>query len=71
SQYGNYNRFDISFSKYIRRRKNALVAFASLNNIFDTKNESEALYNEDYTAKYFDYYQFRTMYFGLVWHLDY
>ena len=71
SQFENYNRFDISFSKYIRLKKNALITFISLNNIFDTKNESTALYNTDYSTKYFDFYQFRTIYFGLVWQLNY
>jgi hypothetical protein len=71
SRFENYTRFDISWSKYIRMKRNALVVFASLNNIFNTKNESDALYNADYSTKYFDYYQFRTVYFGLVWQLDY
>lgn len=71
AQYSNYNRFDISWSKYIRLKKNALITYASVNNIFNTKNEREALYNTDYSSKYFDYYQLRTIYFGLVWQLNY
>ncbi len=71
TKYGNYNRFDISWSKYIRFKKNAVIAYASLNNIFNTKNDREALYNTDYSSKYYDYYQLRIVYFGLVWHLNY
>ena len=71
SQYGNYNRFDVSLSKYIRMKKNAIITFISLNNIFDAKNESTALYNTDYSTKYFDFYQFRTIYFGMVCQLNY
>lgn len=71
AQYGNYNRLDISMSKYMRLKKNALIAFVSLNNIFNTKNENRALYDADYGNKNFDFYQFRTVYFGVVWQLNY
>lgn len=48
SKYNNYNHFDISLSKYIKMKKNALITFISLNNIFNTKNKSVALYSTDY-----------------------
>ena len=70
-QYGNYNRFDISLSKYIRMRNRALITFISLNNIFNKKNESNTLYDTSYSKKDFDYFQFRTLYFGFVWQLNY
>ena len=70
-QYGNYNRFDISLSKYIRIKNNALITFISLNNIFNKKNESNTLYNATYSQRDFDYFQFRTLYFGFVWQLNY
>ena len=70
-QYGNYNRFDISLSKYIRMRNKALITFISLNNILNKKNESNTLYNTSYSKKDFDYFQFRTVYFGFVWQLNY
>jgi hypothetical protein len=50
---------------------NALIAFISINNIFDIKNQRQAQYNFDYSKKHFDYYQFRTVYFGFVWQLNY
>ena len=71
TQYNNYNRFDLSISKYIRLKKNAMICFISLNNVFDTKNESSALYTADYSTKYYDYFQLRMVYFGLVWQLNY
>lgn len=37
----------------------------------DTKNESSALYTADYSTKYYDYFQLRMVYFGLVWQLNY
>lgn len=38
-QYGNYNRFDMSLSKYIRVDKYAIILYGSINNIFNTKNQ--------------------------------
>ncbi len=70
AQYGNYNRFDLSWSKYIQLDRSALIAYISLNNVFNTKNERRELYNRDYSSKYFDYYQLRTIYFGFVWQLN-
>jgi hypothetical protein len=71
SQYKAYNRIDISISRYFKLGKTALITFASLNNILNTKNESEVLYNSDYTETHFDHYELRTIYFGLVWQLNY
>lgn len=70
SQFKDYNRFDISLSKYIQLKKSVIIVFMSLNNLLNTKNESSALYSKDYSMKYFDFYQFRTVYFGLVWQLN-
>ncbi len=71
SQYNHYNRFDISLSKYIRLKNNAIIIFLSLNNIFDMTNENQVQYNNDYSLKHFNYYQFRTVYFGFVWQMNY
>ena len=71
AQYENYNRFDLSLSKYIPFKKSALIAFVALNNIFDTKNQLEALYNTNYSLKFFDFYQRRNIYLGVVWQLNY
>lgn len=70
-QYSNYHRLDLSISKYIPMNKTALVIFISLNNILNTKNEKQIQYNTDYSITHFDYYQFRTVYFGIVWHFNY
>lgn len=71
SEYKNYHRFDLSLSKYIRLNKQSFVFFFSINNLFDYKNEKSDLYTKDYSRLYFDYYQFRTFYFGMVWQLRY
>ncbi|WP_168196238.1 TonB-dependent receptor plug domain-containing protein [Echinicola soli] len=70
-QYGSYGRLDIGVSKYMSLGKNALIAFASLNNVFNTRNERTAQYNQNYSIKHFDYYQLRTVYIGLIWQLNY
>ncbi len=70
-QYNNYNRFDLSISKYMKFKKSALIPFASLNNILNQKNERQILYDADYTSNRFDYFQFRTIYFGMTWQFDY
>jgi len=70
-QYNNYNRFDLSLSKYVRLKNNAIITFLSLNNMFNTRNQSQVQYNDNYSRKHFDYYQFRTIYFGVVWQLNY
>jgi CarboxypepD_reg-like domain/TonB-dependent Receptor Plug Domain len=70
-QYNNYNRLDLSISKYIKFRKSALIPFTSLNNILNQKNESQILYDADYLSNRFNYFQFRTIYFGITWQLDY
>ncbi len=70
SQYNSYNRVDISLNRYIKLKRYAIVAFATVNNIFNTKNQSSAYYNKDYTAKMFNHYQYRTVYVGVVWQLN-
>ena len=69
-QYNTYHRFDLNFSKYIRRKNKALIVFLSVNNLFDNSNQSQVQYNADYSLKHFEYYQFRTVYFGMVWQLN-
>ncbi len=70
AQFSNYNRLDISLSKYIKLKKDAVITFISLTNVFNTKNESSVLYNLDYSNNHFNFYQLRTIYFGFVWQLN-
>ncbi len=70
-QYNNYNRFDLSISKYMKFKRSALIPFASLNNVLNQKNERQILYDADYSSNRFDYFQFRTIYFGITWQFDY
>ncbi len=67
SQNGSYNRFDLSMSKYMRFKKSALTVYLTVNNIFNTKNETnEIYYNTDYSSTYRKYYTLRTIYLGFV-----
>lgn len=71
AQYGSYNRLDISLSRYFSFRKQALIPFISINNLLNTKNDREIVYNADYSKSRFNPYQLRTLYFGLIWRLTY
>jgi len=70
-QYGNYNRIDVSLNRYFKFKSYALITYISINNALNTKNESVIQYNSNYSTPHFDYYQYRTIYFGLVWQLNY
>ena len=71
TRYKNYNNISVSLSRYFQMNKTAVIAFLSINNILNTKNENSLLYNTDYSLKGFNYYQLRTVYFGFVWQLNY
>jgi hypothetical protein len=71
SQCKAYNRLDLSINRYFKFKNTALITFASINNVLNTKNESEVLYNKDYTQIHFNNYQLRTVYFGIVFQLNY
>jgi|SaaInlStandDraft_1057018.scaffolds.fasta_scaffold20722_2 hypothetical protein len=68
-QYKSYNRIDLSISKYIPLKKSNLIGFLTLNNLLDTQNQKEPVYNTDYSSKSFEFYQLRGLYFGLVWQI--
>lgn len=68
AQFGSYNRIDIGISRYMSFGKNAVLAFASINNILNFKNQQEIIYNSTFSPSGYDYYSLRTIYFGVVWH---
>lgn len=65
STFSDYKIFDFSINKLIALKKSYIVAFASVNNIFDHKNQSSVYYNTNYTQELFNYFQRRTLYFGM------
>ncbi len=69
-KFNDYFRLDFNINKYIPLKKNAIVLFLSINNILNTKNQKNEYYNTDYSQKKYDYYQLRSIYFGIVFHLN-
>ncbi|MEL6811887.1 MAG: carboxypeptidase-like regulatory domain-containing protein [Bacteroidota bacterium] len=69
-QFNDYNRLDVNINKYISWNNKELVLFASVNNLLNTQNQRRDQYNEDYTARRFDLFQKRLLFFGLVWTLN-
>lgn len=68
-QYGAYQNFSFSSSRYFPMKRKALVLFLSVSNILNRKNQASDRYNADYSVRNFDYYQLRTIYFGGVFML--
>ena len=65
-QYNAYQNLSFSSSRYFPMGRNSLVAFLSVTNILNRKNQGSDRYNIDYSVRSFDYYQLRTIYFGCV-----
>ena len=65
-RYRNYNRIDVSISKYIAMGAKSMTIYASVNNIFDAKNPDYVYYNSDFSKEIFDHLQKRNIYFGVV-----
>lgn len=66
-RYQNYHNLSFSMSKEIPQKSNFLLFYATINNILNIKNQQAPRYFKDYSGYNFDYYQFRSLYFGLVW----
>ena len=64
---GPYHRLDLNVSRYFRFETWALTTFLSVNNLLNTRNQREVLYRADYRSYDFDFFQLRSIYFGLVW----
>lgn len=67
ARFETYNRFDLNISRYIQFERYSLVAFASVTNLFNQRNERDLLYKADYSSYAFDYYQLRSFFVGFVW----
>lgn len=66
-QLGTYNRLDLSMSKYMSFRNWSMTLYLSINNLLNTKNETNAVYySKDYSDTYKKYHTLRTFYFGCV-----
>ena len=70
-QFDDYNRLDLNMSKYFRWNNRELVVFASINNVFNARNQRSDQYNTDYTVRRFDDFQLRLFFIGMVWTINY
>jgi hypothetical protein len=67
AQYNAYHNLSITANKFFRVGKTTLVVFASVNNLLNSQNEREFLFEKDYKTWQTDTYQLQTVYMGLVW----
>lgn len=63
-RFGSYNTINLSINRMFAVHKSSLIVFASIFNILNTKNPESMIYNKDYSASTYDYYQRRSIYFG-------
>lgn len=66
-----YHNLNFSVNKVIPIKENNFIAFLSVNNILNTRNEERKLYFRDYSDSEKDFFQLRTVYFGFVWNWSY
>ncbi len=69
SRYENYNTLNFTCNRYFPLKKYSMVAFVSINNLLNTNNQMMDRYNSDYSIRFFDLYQKRSIYFGCVFYL--
>ena len=65
-KFENYNTFNLSVSKMLALGKSNLIAFFSIFNLLNTSNQENVVYTRDYSDCTFEYYQKRSIYFGMV-----
>ncbi len=69
-QHGNYNNISLNINRFLKLNRSSIIVFASINNLLNSKNERTRIYNQEYSFKKYEYYQKRTIYFGVVWRRD-
>ncbi|MFY7787440.1 MAG: TonB-dependent receptor [Thermoflexibacteraceae bacterium] len=71
AQYGAYHNVSLTANRVFKVGKAALVVFASVNNLLNTQNERQFLFEKGYQNWTVDTYQLRTFYMGVVWQWNY
>lgn len=69
TRFGNYQSISLSASKVIGFKKNSLIIYSTLTNIFDRLNPMVDYYNRNYSEQSFQYFQRRLFYVGLIWRI--
>jgi len=67
--YASYNNLSINASRIFQVGQVTIIAFASVTNLLDKKNQNIKQYTRDYSSSNFKYYEQRIYYFGLIWQL--
>jgi hypothetical protein len=68
--YNKYFKLDFTVNKVFNVYEDPLIAYISINNLFNNKNQSNIHYNGNYSNSTFDYYQQRIIYFGVQYRLN-
>ena len=69
SQLNNYHTINLTLSKQIKLESYSVLAFTSVNNIFNRKNQQSPTYSNDYESISFSYFGKRIYYFGILLNL--
>jgi len=65
--YNGYKTFNCTINKnFVLLKKFPTILYFTVTNIFNSNNEKTVYYNTDYTQSFFDDYQKRMYYFGLI-----
>jgi CarboxypepD_reg-like domain/TonB-dependent Receptor Plug Domain len=67
--YPAYHNVSLSLSRYTPFRGGSLVVFANVNNLFNFRNPQNWIFSPDYQQQAYQYFQLRTVYFGVQWQL--
>jgi hypothetical protein len=70
SVYPAYHNISLSLSRYTPFRGGSLVLFANVNNLFNFRNPRNWLFSSDFQQQTYQYFQLRTVYFGLQWQMN-
>tara|TARA_B110001450_G_scaffold256928_1_gene289550 strand:+ start:5735 stop:7918 length:2184 start_codon:yes stop_codon:yes gene_type:complete len=68
--YNKYFKLDFTVNKVFNVYEDPLIAYISINNLFNNKNQSNIHYNGNYSNSTFDFYQQRIIYFGVQYRLN-
>lgn len=66
AQYRHYSTLDVTLNKYVKLKKTGVVAFLSISNILNHKNDQYFYYDKFYSNKIAETYQNRLFYTGIM-----
>ncbi|MEO1436033.1 MAG: carboxypeptidase-like regulatory domain-containing protein [Bacteroidota bacterium] len=66
-QLATYQRLDININRFFAFERFDLVTFLTIGNVLNRSNQRTVLYDRSYQERAFEHFQFRSIYFGLIW----